>query len=57
LWVIKDLLIKSAVKSRIRQINALEYDYSLVTEKKQEKEIAVDPKFGEAGLVFNSYGL
>lgn len=55
--VIKDLLIKSAIKSGISQVYPLEYNYCLVTEKKEEEEIAVDPEFGKAGLIFNSYGL
>ncbi len=55
--VIKDLLIKSAVKPGISQVNSLEYDNYLITEKKQEEEIAVNPEFGKAGLIFNSYGL
>jgi hypothetical protein len=57
LRVIKDLLIKSAIKSGISQVNPLEYHDRLVREEKQEEKIAVDPEFGKAGLTFNSYGL
>jgi hypothetical protein len=57
LRIFKDLLIKSAIKSGISQVDPLEYDNSLVTEEKQEEEIAVDPEFGKAGLTFYSYGL
>jgi hypothetical protein len=57
LRIIKDLLIKSAIKSGISQVDPLEYDNCLITEEKQEEEIAVDPVFGKSGLVFNSYGL
>jgi hypothetical protein len=53
----KDLLIESAIESGISQVNSLEYNNCLVTEKKQEEEIAVYPESGKAGLVFNSYGL
>jgi hypothetical protein len=57
LRVIKDLLIKSAIKPGISQINPLEYHNGLVAEEKQEEEIAVDPEFSKSGLIFNSYGL
>jgi hypothetical protein len=57
LRIIKDLLIERAIKSRISQVDTLEYDNSLVTEQEQEKEIAVKPEFGKTGLIFNSYRL
>jgi len=56
-WVVKNLLIKSAIKSGVSQIDPLEYNERLITEKEQEEEIAVDPIFGKMGLIFNSYGL
>ena len=42
---------------RVSQIDALKYNQCLIAEKKEKKEIAVNPKSGKAGLVFNSYGL
>jgi hypothetical protein len=57
LRVIKDLLVKSAIESGVSQIDPLEYNQCLITEKEQEEKIAVDPVFGKAGLIFNSYGL
>jgi hypothetical protein len=50
-------LIKSAIKSGIGQVNSLKNDNCLITQKKQEKEIAVYPEPGKGGLIFNSYGL